>query len=40
MEEKTDVCRVLLGKHQGRRPLGRIRHKWETNIKVELEERG
>jgi len=27
------VCRVLLGKPEGKRPLGRLRRRWEDNIK-------
>ena len=30
---------VLVGRHEGRRPLGR-RRRWEDNIKVELQEVG
>ena len=32
--------RVLVGKCEGRRPLGRPRHKWEDNIKMDLREVG
>jgi hypothetical protein len=28
--------RVLLGKHEGKRPLGRPRDQWEDNIKVDI----
>jgi hypothetical protein len=31
---------VLLGKHEGKRPLGRSRHRWEDNIKTDLQEVG
>jgi hypothetical protein len=34
------VHRVLVGKPEGRRPLGRPRRKWEDNIKRDLEEVG
>jgi hypothetical protein len=34
------VCGVLVGKVEGRRPLGRLRHKWEDNIKMDLREVG
>jgi hypothetical protein len=34
------VYRVLVGKPEGRRPLGRTRHRWEDNIKMDLEEVG
>ena len=29
-----------MGKHEGRRPLGRSRRGWEDNIKMDLEEMG
>ena len=32
--------RVLVGKHEGKRPLGRPRRRWEDNIKMELQEMG
>ena len=32
--------RVLVGKHEGRRPLGRPRLKWEDNIKMDIQEVG
>ena len=28
----------LVGKHEGKRPLGRPRHRWEDNIKMNLQE--
>jgi hypothetical protein len=31
---------VLVGKPEGKRPLGRHRHRWEDNIKVDLQEVG
>jgi hypothetical protein len=40
MGEGTVVHRVLLGKPEGRRPLGRPRRRWEGNIKMDLEEVG
>jgi len=33
MGEKRGVYRVLMGKPEGKRPLGRPRHRWEDNIK-------
>jgi hypothetical protein len=36
----TCVCRVLVGRHKGKRPLGRPRHRWEDNIKMDLGEIG
>ena len=32
------MCRVLVGKPDGRRPLGRPRRTWEDNIKMDLQE--
>jgi hypothetical protein len=36
MGEKRNVCRVLVGKPEGRRPLRKPRHRWEHNIKMDL----
>jgi len=36
--ERRGVCRVLVGKLEGKRPLGRTRRRWEDNIKMELQE--
>jgi hypothetical protein len=38
--EKRNTNRVLVGKPGGKRPLGRPRHRWEDNIKVDLREIG
>jgi len=38
MGERRDVYRVLVGKTEGKRPLGRPRHRWEDNMKVGLQE--
>ena len=35
-----EVHRVLVGKPEGKRPLGRPRHRWEDNIKMDLQEVG
>jgi len=40
MWEWRGVYRVLVGKPKGKRPLGRPRHRWEDNIKMDLEEVG
>ena len=40
MGDGRDVHRVLVGKPEGKRPLGRPRHKWEDNIKMDLREVG
>jgi hypothetical protein len=34
------VYRVLVGRPKGKRPLGRPRHRWENNIKMDLREMG
>ena len=38
--EGKDVYRVLVGKPEGKRPLGRPRRRWEDNIKMDLQEVG
>jgi hypothetical protein len=38
MEEKRNTYRVLVVIPEGKRPLGRLRHKWEGNIKIDLGE--
>jgi hypothetical protein len=40
MGEWRGVHRVLVGKSEGKRPLGRPRHRWEDNIKMDLQEVG
>ena len=40
MGEERGVHRVLVGKPEGNRPLGRPRRRWEDNIKMELQEVG
>jgi hypothetical protein len=39
VEERRGVCRVLVEKPEENRPLGRPRHRWENNIKIDLQER-
>ena len=39
-EEGRGVHRVLVGKPEVKRPLGRHRHRWEDNIKMDLQEVG
>jgi hypothetical protein len=36
MGEKRNVYRLLVGKPEGKRPLGRPRHRWIDNIKMDL----
>ena len=38
MGEERGVYRVLVGKPEGRRPLGRPRHRWVDNIRMDLQE--
>jgi hypothetical protein len=38
MREDRGVHRVLVGKPEGKRPLGRPRRRWEDNIKMDLQE--
>jgi len=38
MGEDRGVRRVLVGKPEGKRPLGRLRRRWEDNIKMDLKE--
>ena len=40
MGEKRGVYRVLVGKPEGKRPLGRPRRSWKDNIKMDLQEVG
>jgi hypothetical protein len=40
MGEGRGVYRVLVGRPEGKRPLGRPRHMWEDNIKIDLREIG
>ena len=40
MGERRGVYRVLVGKPEGKRPLGRPRHRWENKIKMDLQEEG
>jgi hypothetical protein len=40
MEEKRNVYRLLVGKPEGKRPLGKPRSRWINNIKMDLLEIG
>jgi hypothetical protein len=40
MGEDRGVHRVLVGKPEGKRPLGRPRRRWEDNIKMDLQKVG
>jgi hypothetical protein len=37
---KRNAYRILVGKPEGKRPLGRPIHRWEDNIKIDLREIG
>jgi hypothetical protein len=37
MGKKKGIYRVLVGKPEGKRPLGRHWHRWEDNIKMDLQ---
>jgi hypothetical protein len=39
-EEGRGVYRVLVGRPEGKRPLGRPKRRWEDNIKLDLKEIG
>jgi hypothetical protein len=38
--EERNAYRILVGKPQGKRPLGRPRCRWEDNIKIDLRKMG
>jgi hypothetical protein len=38
--EKRNAYRILVGKPEGKRPLGRPRRRWEDNIRMDLRETG
>jgi hypothetical protein len=40
MREMRNAHRILVGKPEGKRPLGRPRRRWVDNIKIDLRERG
>jgi hypothetical protein len=40
MGERRGAYRALMGKPEGRRPLGRPRRRWEDNIKMDMREVG
>jgi hypothetical protein len=40
MGKERKVCKVLVGKPEGKRPLGRPRRRWEDGIRMDLREIG
>ena len=40
MEQSRNTYRVLVGRPESKRPLGRPRRRWEDNIKMDLREVG
>jgi hypothetical protein len=40
MRKKKIAYRILVGKPEGKRPLGRPRRRWVDNIKIDLREIG
>jgi hypothetical protein len=40
MEQRGISYRILVGKPDGKRLLGRLRHRWVDNIKIDLREKG
>ena len=40
MGKERGVHRILVRKPEGKRPLGRLRRRWEDNIKMDLQEVG
>jgi hypothetical protein len=40
IKDERGACQILVGRPEGRRPLGRPTHRWEDNIKTDLRELG
>jgi len=40
MEERRGAYNVLVGILDGKRPLGRPRHRWDNNVEIDLQEAG
>jgi hypothetical protein len=38
MGEKRNACMILVGKPEGKRPLGRPRRRWENDIRTDFRE--
>jgi hypothetical protein len=37
MGQKSGVHRMLVGKPEGERPFGRLRRRWEDNVKMDVQ---
>jgi hypothetical protein len=37
MRELSNAYEILVGKAEGKRPFGKPRHRWEVNIKMDLQ---
>jgi len=40
MGEMRNAYKILVGKLEGKRPLGRPGHRWKDNIRMDLKEKG
>jgi hypothetical protein len=40
MGETRNAYKILVGKPEGKRPLQRLRHRWDNNIRMDLREVG
>jgi hypothetical protein len=40
MGDRRGACKVLVGRPKGKRTLGRPRHRWKDDIKIDLQEMG
>jgi hypothetical protein len=40
IREERGVYKILVGKPEGKRPLGKPRYRWEDNIRMDLQEVG
>jgi len=40
MGDGRGMYRVLVGNPEGKRPLGRLKHRWDNNIKIDIQEVG
>jgi hypothetical protein len=40
MGQRRNAYKIWIGKSEGKRPLGRPRHRWEDNIRMDIEKIG